>query len=156
MDTMLGGFRERAQRTYELLKAPGTAFVVVAAPESDALREAAYFVERLSDEAMPLAGLVVNRVHRTSAPKLTARRCVVAAENLEERGEDLWAAAMLRVHADRVALQTREQRLRQRFTEAHPTVPVAEVGAQDGDVHDLDGLRRVGADLAGERLARTG
>ncbi len=48
---MFGGFRERAQHTYELLKAPGTAFVVVAAPEPDALREASYFVERLSGRA---------------------------------------------------------------------------------------------------------
>src|SRR5919108_6199484 len=50
LDTMFGGFRERAEMTYRLLQAPGTAFVVVAAPEADALREAAYFVERLSDE----------------------------------------------------------------------------------------------------------
>ncbi len=46
-DTLFGGFRQRAQRTFELLQADGTAFLVVAAPEPDALREAAYFVERL-------------------------------------------------------------------------------------------------------------
>ncbi len=69
LESMFGGFRERAQHTYELLKAPGTAFVVVAAPEPDALREASYFVERLSDEHMPLAGLVVNRVHHTVAER---------------------------------------------------------------------------------------
>src|SRR6187455_3662397 len=33
LDTMFGGFRERADATYELLKTSGTAFVVVAAPE---------------------------------------------------------------------------------------------------------------------------
>ena len=49
-DTMFGGFRERATATYALLRSPGTAFVVVAAPEPDALREAAYFVDRLSAE----------------------------------------------------------------------------------------------------------
>ena len=66
---MFGGFRERAQQTYELLKAPGTAFVVVAAPEPDALREASYFVERLSAESMPLAGVIVNRTRRAAAVK---------------------------------------------------------------------------------------
>jgi anion-transporting ArsA/GET3 family ATPase len=71
LETMFGGFRERAQETYDLLKAPGTAFVVVAAPERDALREAAYFVERLAEEKMPLAGLVVNRVHRSGTAVLT-------------------------------------------------------------------------------------
>jgi hypothetical protein len=45
-------------------------------------------------------------------------------------------------------LTTRERRLRQRFTAAHPTVAIAEVTAFPGDVHDLDGLRDVGADLA--------
>ena len=57
LDTMFGGFRERAESTYRLLQAPGTAFLVIAAPEADALREASYFVERLDAERMPLAGL---------------------------------------------------------------------------------------------------
>ena len=62
-DTMFGGFRERAEATYRLLQAPGTSFLVIATPEPDALREASYFVERLAEERMPLAGLVLNRVH---------------------------------------------------------------------------------------------
>ena len=55
IDTVFGGFRVRAQKTYALLQDPATAFVVVAAPEPDALREAAYFVERLEGDRMPLA-----------------------------------------------------------------------------------------------------
>ncbi|MFF3750462.1 ArsA-related P-loop ATPase [Streptomyces sp. NPDC002018] len=84
MDTMFGGFRTRADATYRLLQAPGTAFLVVAAPERDALREAAYFVERLAAEEMPLAGLVLNRVHGSGAARLSAERALAAAENLEE------------------------------------------------------------------------
>ena len=68
LDTMFGGFRERADVTYALLKEPATAFVVVAAPERDALREAAYFVDRLESEGMPLAGVVVNRMQTLAAP----------------------------------------------------------------------------------------
>ena len=60
-DTLFGGFRARAEETFALLQADGTAFLVIAAPEPDALREAAYFVERLNEDRMPLAGLVVNR-----------------------------------------------------------------------------------------------
>ena len=153
LETMFGGFRERAQGTYDLLKAPGTAFVVVAAPERDALREAAYFVERLASESMPLAGLVVNRVHRSAGTTLTAERSVAAAQSLEEHGGHELTAAVLRLHADRVALSARERRLQERFTAAHPTVPVVEVAAQPGDVHDLDGLRAVGHDLAQGREA---
>ncbi|MFE3860637.1 ArsA family ATPase [Streptomyces goshikiensis] len=86
MDTMFGGFRTRADATFRLLQAPGTAFLVVAAPEPDALREAAYFVERLAAERMPLAGLVLNRVHGSDADQLSAERALAAAENLEEGG----------------------------------------------------------------------
>ncbi|OEJ63204.1 anion-transporting ATPase [Streptomyces agglomeratus] len=86
MDTMFGGFRTRADATYRLLQAPGTAFLVVAAPERDALREAAYFVERLAAEEMPFAGLVLNRVHGSGAPQLSAERALAAAENLDEAG----------------------------------------------------------------------
>ncbi|EDY51207.1 ion-transporting ATPase [Streptomyces clavuligerus] len=82
MDTMFGGFRTRADATYRLLQAPGTAFLVVAAPERDALREAAYFVERLAAEGMPLAGLVLNRVHGSAADRLSAERALAAAEIL--------------------------------------------------------------------------
>ncbi|MFE2374736.1 ArsA family ATPase [Streptomyces sp. NPDC059398] len=86
MDTMFGGFRTRADATYRLLQAPGTAFLVVAAPERDALREAAYFVERLAADGMPLAGLVLNRVHGSGAARLTAERALAAAENLDDSG----------------------------------------------------------------------
>lgn len=86
MDTMFGGFRTRADATYRLLQAPGTAFLVVAAPEQDALREAAYFVERLAADRMPLAGLVLNRTHRGDAAELSAERALAAAENLEANG----------------------------------------------------------------------
>ncbi|MET7858786.1 ArsA family ATPase [Streptomyces sp. NPDC005318] len=86
MDTMFGGFRTRADATYKLLQAPGTAFLVVATPERDALREAAYFVERLAAEDMPLAGLVLNRVHGSGAARLSAERALAAAENLDDIG----------------------------------------------------------------------
>jgi anion-transporting ArsA/GET3 family ATPase len=148
LDTMFGGFRERADTTYRLLQAAGTNFVVVAVPERDALREASYFVERLGEEDMPLAGLVLNRVHRAAAPMLSAERAFAGAETLEEGAEHQVAAALLRLHADRMRLVAREQSLRGRFTAAHPRVPVVDVPAQPGDVHDLDGLRRIAAALA--------
>ena len=195
MDTTFGGFRTRADATYKLLQAPGTAFLVVAAPERDALREAAYFVERLAAEHMPLAGLVLNRVHGSGADRLSAERALAAAETLEnleeprivdqeggkaglrnspdtygssdspesspasesdspvdpERTADLLTAGLLRLHADRMRLLSREQRTRDRFTALHPEVAVAEVAALPGDVHDLAGLRDIGNRLAAGR-----
>jgi anion-transporting ArsA/GET3 family ATPase len=157
-DTMFGGFRERAEATYRLLQAPGTAFLVVAAPEPDALREASYFVERLDAERMPLAGLILNRVHTSQAARLSAARSLAAAETLETQdrtngaGLDAprysIAVAALRMHAERMQLSKRERRLAEHFTSAHPAIPVAEVIAQPEDVHDLDGLRVVGTILS--------
>ncbi|MFF4380335.1 ArsA family ATPase [Kitasatospora sp. NPDC001547] len=156
MDSMFGGFRERADRTYQLLKAPGTAFLVVAAPERDALREAAYFVDRLAADRMPLAGLVLNRVHGTGAPQLTAERALAAAEALEENGSEhaspeaeQLAAGLLRLHAERMQIMGRERRTRDRFVSVYPDVPIVEVPALPGDVHDLDGLRAIGDRLNG-------
>jgi anion-transporting ArsA/GET3 family ATPase len=145
-DTMFGGFRERATATYALLRSPGTAFVVVAAPEPDALREAAYFVDRLRSEDMPLAGLVLNRTHPVLAP-LSATRARDAADELS--GAPL-AAAVLRLHADRVDRAAREDRLLARFCRAHPAVALTQVPAVPGDVADLDGLREIGARLAAD------
>ena len=147
-DTLFGGFRQRAQKTFELLQADGTAFLVVAAPEPDALREAAYFVERLSEDRMPLAGLVVNRASPAPTGALSADAAMVAAERLRERQPDSVTAALLRLHADRTRMVEREARLRDRFAAAHPEVPTAVVPALAGDVHDLTGLRRIGELLA--------
>ncbi|GAB3882488.1 ArsA family ATPase [Microbispora bryophytorum] len=148
LDAVFGGFRQRAEQTYRLLQAPGTAFVVVAAPERDAMREASYFVERLADERMPLAGLVVNRVHLPLAPSLSAARSSAAAEDLDAKGEHELTAAVLRLHAGRMQLASREQRQQEHFTSAHPTVPIAQVPAMPEDVHDLAGLRQIGRLLA--------
>ncbi|MEU1943411.1 ArsA family ATPase [Streptomyces sp. NPDC020125] len=233
MDTMFGGFRTRAEATYRLLQAPGTAFLVVAAPERDALREAAYFVERLAADRMPLAGLVLNRVHGSGAEQLSAERALAAAEILTLTGDpadpddpddaadpanpddaadpddalanvaegsdpakndagaenladggfvdppsgnaqarnpsaadpdvsptsaERLAAGLLRLHAERMQVLGREQRTHDRFTALHPEVPVAQVAALPGDVHDLAGLRAIGDRLAVpvERTKRAG
>ena len=160
-DTMFGGFRERAEATYRLLQAPGTSFLVIATPEPDALREASYFVERLAEERMPLAGLILNRVHAPSGTQVSAARSLAAAETLEaaaavaDGGEApagnpaaALSAAALRLHAERMSLGERERRVAGSFTSVHPAVPVIEVPALPEDVHDLAGLRRVGGAFA--------
>jgi anion-transporting ArsA/GET3 family ATPase len=142
-DTLFGGFRQRAEATYALLKANETAFVVVATPESDSLREAAYFVERLSRDGMPLAGLLLNRVTINPIPGLTFEQATTAAERIA--ADHPLTAGMLRLHADRARSVARERRLRRRFAAAHPRVSTAYVPTLSRDVHDLAGLREVGA-----------
>jgi anion-transporting ArsA/GET3 family ATPase len=144
LDTLFGGFRQRAQKTFELLQADGTAFLVIAAPEPDALREAAYFVERLSEDRMPLHGLVVNRASPRPQGALSADEAMAAAVRLRRQDPDSLTAGLLRLHADQTRMVERESLLRDRFAMAHPEVPTAVVPALAGDVHDLEGLRRVG------------
>ena len=147
LDTVFGGFRQRAQETYALLQADETAFLVIAAPEPDALREAAYFVERLYGDRMPLQGLVVNRATLPDDASLTAAAAGAASERLPDAP---LTAGLLRLHADRALLVERQYQLRERFAVAHPQVPTAVVPALPGDVHDLDGLREIGRLLARE------
>jgi len=148
LDTLFGGFRARAEKTFALLQADGTAFLVIAAPEPDALREAAYFVERLSEDRMPLAGLVVNRAGPTPQGALSADEAMAAAGRLRKRDPGSLTAGLLRLHADQSRLVEREALLRRRFAAAHPEVATAVVPALSTDVHDLAGLRRIGELLA--------
>jgi hypothetical protein len=57
---------------------------------------------------------------------------------------------VLRLHADRVDLAEREERLLSRFTSAHREVAVTRVPVVSGAVADLDGLREIGARLAAD------
>ncbi|MFE6924012.1 ArsA family ATPase [Nocardia sp. NPDC057663] len=150
LESLFGGFQERADRTFAMLSKPGTHFLVVAAPEPDALREASFFVDRLSTEQMPLAGLVLNRTH-PALSGLSGDHALTAADQLAE--SDPLTASVLRIHAERVATAKREQRLLHRFTGAHPRVPIVSVTALPFEVSDLDALRVVGDQLAGEPAA---
>ncbi|MCW2524150.1 MAG: ATPase [Frankiales bacterium] len=151
LETMFGGFRERADQTYELLKGSDTAFVVVSSPEPDALREASFFVERLQHEQMPLAGVLMNRL-RGAAAGLSAEGAGAALERLAELADDspasLLAQAALRVHVESVRAAAHDRAMIARFAAAHPDVPQRSIPALPTDVHDLVGLRAVGDSLA--------
>jgi hypothetical protein len=73
---------------------------------------------------------------------------MAAAERLRKQESDSLTAGLLRLHADQTRMVEREALLRDRFAAAHPEVPTAVVPALAGDVHDLEGLRRVGELLA--------
>ncbi len=156
LDATFGGFREKADRTYALLKRRGTQFVVISAAEPDALREAAFFVDRLSTEEMPLAGLILNRTH----PMLSAlpvERAIDASETLAAAADSdesaAIAGAVLRIHAERAVIAKREIRLLSRFTGAHPHVAVVGVPSLPFDVSDLEALRTIADQLTATATA---
>jgi anion-transporting ArsA/GET3 family ATPase len=166
LDATFGGFREKADRTYALLKRRGTQFVVVSAAEPDALREASFFVDRLSEERMPLAGLILNRTHPMLC-SLPVERAIDGAKTLEGEpeaagapGTKALAWAVLQIHADRAATSKREIRLLSRFTGANPHVAIVGVPSLPFDVCDLEALRAIAdqmtsvGDDAGRATAR--
>jgi anion-transporting ArsA/GET3 family ATPase len=153
MDSTFGGFRAKAERTYELLKRRGTQFVVVSAAEPDALREASFFVDRLSQDNMPLAGLILNRTHPTLCT-LTIERAVDGSDDLSAADATSLAAGVLQVHAERARTAKREIRLLSRFTAANPHVPIVGVPSLPFDVSNLEALRAV-ADQITQDVAKT-
>lgn len=153
-DTLFGGFRQRAEATYALLQDSGTAFLVIAAPQDAPMREAAYFVERLASDEMPLAGLVVNRVHDNDGTEASTSPSLADAESAAHRlasgkPTDQITADLLTVYADRLRLAAQENRLRRRFAAAHGDIATVTVPALATDIHDLGGLRTIGEHLAG-------
>jgi anion-transporting ArsA/GET3 family ATPase len=148
LDSMFGGFRQRAEQTYRILQAKETAFLLIAAPEPDAVREAAYFAGRLGEEKMPLAGLVLNRVHRPAVEVPDAAQSRAAADRLAELGGHEATVDVLRAHAVLAEQAEREQRVAALFTGAFPAVPTVAVAAQPADVHDVDGLRTIGGAIS--------
>ncbi|MCV7385949.1 ArsA family ATPase [Mycolicibacter longobardus] len=155
LDATFGGFREKADRTYDLLKRRGTQFVVVSAAEPDALREASFFVDRLAGEHMPLAGLILNRTHPMLCD-LPIERAIDGVETLQEiptgkslsEGAKALTTAALQIHAERGATAKREIRLLSRFTRANPRVPIVGVPSLPFDVSDLEALGAIADQLA--------
>jgi anion-transporting ArsA/GET3 family ATPase len=145
-EALFGGFRDRATSTFALLSSQHTTFLVVATPQRDALREAAYFVDRLSEEQMPLSGLVLNRVHTTTLD-VSPERALSLAEDLDEEVYPLEVEA-LRRHASLMRLIGAEARQMARFSASRPAVAQTRVQSLPTDVTDLAALRRVGDLLA--------
>ncbi len=149
-EALFGGFRARAQQTIEILSSGYTTFVVVATAERDALREAAYFVDRLTEEKMPLSGIVVNRVHRSAIDTSAERALTVAEELLAEsaargdQGEYRAEIAALTAHAARMRVIDREQTLLRRFSRSRRGLALTQVEALPHDVSDLASLRELG------------
>jgi anion-transporting ArsA/GET3 family ATPase len=145
-EALFGGFRQRATSTFELLSSRHSTFLVVATPHRDALREAEYFVDRLTEEGMPLSGMVINRVH-TRALAISPERALSLAEDLAGTSAALEVEA-LRRHANLVRVIEAEMRMMERFAAARPAVAQTQVQSLPTDVTDLAALRRVGSLLS--------
>jgi len=141
MSGLFDGFQERVQRTYQLLQAKETAFVLVASPEEQVLSEAEYFCRKMGELRMPLRAVVFNRAHFECGAELTradgerlVRGLVEAAE--AERLLANFERYEVLAGGDAVRMEDFRSRLPRR-------VVTAEVPNFDSDLHDIDGLRRM-------------
>ncbi|MGH2854573.1 MAG: ArsA family ATPase [Solirubrobacteraceae bacterium] len=137
---MVDGFRERAHTVEELLRDPGTAFLLVTSPEREQAREAVFFAEQLAAAGMARAALIVNRIHSDSLEGHSPAQ--VQALLAGELGERL-AARVAGNLADFDVLARRDREsvaeLSRSLREPNPIL----VPHLDGDVQDLAGLARI-------------
>jgi anion-transporting ArsA/GET3 family ATPase len=137
------GFRDRANEVMELLASPDTAFVLVTSPRRDAVEEAEFFAERLTEGHYAVDALVVNRVHphfTEESPASLRDRVGAAPPGLAERLVNL---------ADFEDVARRERAELTGLEERVGLAPVTYVPELGRDVHDLAALHAVGAHLAG-------
>jgi anion-transporting ArsA/GET3 family ATPase len=151
---ILGGFRQRAEATFALLRRPQVGFVLVASPEPMALGEALAFHQRLLASGMPMSGFVVNRVHQRrplSAPldaaavaERLAARPEVAALGLQPGTLRIAAEGLLSAHGALQLLGAADARAIESLRAAAAGGTVAEIPLFDEDVHDLEHLGHIG------------
>ena len=141
------GFRERAQRVQELLAGDDCAFVLVASPRRDAVAEAGFFAGKLSESGIGVDALVVNRLH----PRFGAGSSVSeGAAALRARAASLVGTPLAPLYVNLAEFRQVSEREEAHFADLARRVapaPVVRVPFLEGDVHDVDGLRRVGEHL---------
>lgn len=143
-DGMEQGFKERAELVLDLITSPTTGFVLVASPKRDTVDEARYFADKLAEADIPVAALVVNRMHPTFTD--------VLPESLRARADTLDNSdlgGLYRNLADFALVASREEEHLAGLAEQVEPAPIVRVPFLRSDVHDLTGLALVGDHLFG-------
>jgi anion-transporting ArsA/GET3 family ATPase len=150
---MYQGFKERAEEVLLLLQRPSSRFVVVTSPEPPPLREAKFFLERLEQEGLHSAGVVVNRIRPVVPRDPTDAALARAAEEQADDAEGRAVAGTLQLLADVRNLAGRQRRDVGAALYGVPVEALVEVPLLGRDIHDLEGLDEIAATLARTRTA---
>lgn len=132
---MEAGFKERASHVLDLLTSHETSFVLVAGPKRDTVDEARFFAKKLAEADIPVAALIVNRMH----PRFTE----AMPEALRARAETLDGTdigGQFRNLADFALVAQREEDHLRGLAQMVAPAPVIRVPFLETDVHDLHGL----------------
>jgi len=158
-DDILGGFRERADASFKLLRQANVGFILVSSPEPLSVDEALFFHERLVGSAMPFAAFIVNKVHAdlpiaAAGPHVLSERAA-ALPTIEALGlphDELEQAieALADAHAGMQQLARADQQSIDRLREAGgPMAQVIQVPLFSRDIHDVTVLGELGSYLFG-------
>ena len=142
---MESGFRDRADEVVALIRDPQTSFVVVASPRHDTIGEAVWFAGQLDAQNVAVGAAIVNRAQPAFGAGASAE-AEAASSAATARGDDvlaeLWSnLAWLRT------IHEAELNVVAPLREAVGDTGCVVVPLLDGDVHDLDGLRRIAGHL---------
>ncbi len=160
MSGLFDNFQARIDKSYEVLRGPGTAFVLVSSPEEQVLGDAEYLSTKMAELRMPLKGVVLNRVHHEFRPAHRGRRAAeVGPEDAEEvagavaqalGGRAAEARELAANFADYQALARGESLRIEQFRAAlSRRAPLVTVPNFARDVHDLASLAAMHPHLFG-------
>ncbi len=149
IQSLFGGFKDRASRVRETMMGRDVAFVLVTSPDPMTVGEAMFFLERLQSSGMNAEGLVVNRVRMAEdvAPPSVDRVAGLLRDAHIEPSQDL-AAAFTRAWRDASVWARRDNAEVTRARREMASIPRhIIVPAFEDDVLDLAALSRVAAIL---------
>jgi anion-transporting ArsA/GET3 family ATPase len=145
---MAEGFRDRARRVEALLREDATTFLLVTSPRAAAIADAGHFHGKLAESGMPFGALLVNRVSEPIVA--TAEDDVLRTELAGLLGEPL-ARKVVHDLEDHKRLAERDARNIEQMRAELSGGELLTVPELSGDVHDLDGLAAVAAQLFAKR-----
>jgi anion-transporting ArsA/GET3 family ATPase len=152
LNDLFGGFRERAQRVAAAFRGPEVAYVMITSPAPLAIREVAYFAERLLESGMRSDAFVLNRVHQMPPSRPSEQEVgeAIARHTLALAADA--PARILRAVDEERELATRDashvaelEEIRSRLSVN--ATPLIRLPALPSDVHDVRTLVGIAAVL---------
>jgi anion-transporting ArsA/GET3 family ATPase len=137
------GLRRRAGQVSALLRSSDATFVVVSSPRAEAIGESEHLVDALRAGGFPFGGVVINLIHPLPAE--------LVSDSLDDLEPGPLADQIAWYH-DLRGLALAERHELAALVELAGDAPVVELALRDVDVHDVDGLTGLAADLVGHQL----
>ncbi|HBX77755.1 MAG TPA: hypothetical protein DEG43_08920 [Acidimicrobiaceae bacterium] len=143
-DGMEEGFKQRARLVETLLSDDQTSFVLVASPQKETILEAQFFAERLSDYAIEVRAVIVNRVHPWFELDESADLDVTSPERSG------LALVDYVTNLGQLASSAREDRRHLHELREATEAPIVEIPYLPFEIHDLTSLKALGEHLFGK------